>query len=198
MVNGIRFHSFKAASRANGPGLRCVVWFQGCTLNCGGCGNPETHQPDPEKFKSVSDVKNLILDAYKKHHIEGITFSGGEPLQQAEALIELMLFANSLGLSVIISTGYTFDEIAKMNKRINYAISHFSDVVIAGRYDNTQHIGTGFRGSANKEYRFFSEFYHESDFRKITPFEIEINPETFEIELTGVGLNPQKLEEILT
>lgn len=197
MVDKIfRFHGFKSASRANGPGSRMVVWFQGCTLNCKGCGNPETHKPNQNAAKSINEVKEMIRK--NRFANEGITFSGGEPLQQPGALIELMQFSQSLGLTVIVSTGYTINEIERMGDKIIHALNEFADVVIAGRYNQAQHIGNGFRGSANKEYRFISPIYSEQDFESVAPFEIEIDPETGAVNFSGVGISPFELEALIS
>ena len=82
-------HAFVPASRANGPGLRAVVYFQGCSLHCEKCWNPATH-----KFRGVEvpvlEVVQRFEEASRFGSLEGATFSGGEPMQQAEALLELM------------------------------------------------------------------------------------------------------------
>ena len=106
-------HAFVSATRANGPGLRAVIYFQGCTLNCSGCWNRRTH-----KFKgqdlAVRDVAQLFEEARGLERLEGVTFSGGEPMQQAEALLELMDEIHQAAPSVSFGmfTGYTEAELA--------------------------------------------------------------------------------------
>jgi hypothetical protein len=85
----MQLHAFIPASRANGPGLRAVVFFHGCTLACRGCFNPETHSFAGTEV-TVDAVADKVLRAHKEHGIEGVTFTGGEPMQQAPALLELM------------------------------------------------------------------------------------------------------------
>ena len=82
-------HAFIPASRANGPGLRSVVFFQGCALGCQNCFNPDSH-PFTGADVSIPAVAEQVLQAHKEHRMEGVTFSGGEPMQQAPALLELM------------------------------------------------------------------------------------------------------------
>src|SRR5208337_3096902 len=82
-------HAFIPASRANGPGLRAVVFFQGCTLACPGCFNPDTH-PFVGTEISVLALAERVVRAYREYKLEGVTFSGGEPMQQAPALLELI------------------------------------------------------------------------------------------------------------
>ncbi len=82
-------HALIPASRANGPGLRAVVFFQGCTLGCPGCWNPETHHFRGMEVTVDAVVKEL-LRASAEQALEGVTFSGGEPMQQADSLLALM------------------------------------------------------------------------------------------------------------
>src|SRR5438132_1228034 len=82
-------HGFVGGSRVNGPGLRAVVYFQGCTLGCRDCWNPETHV-FAGKERSIAEVTNLVVSAHQESALEGVTFSGGEPMQQADALLALI------------------------------------------------------------------------------------------------------------
>ena len=85
---GVRMllHAFVPASRANGPGLRAVVYFQGCSLQCPGCWNPSSH-----KFRGIEvtmpEVAQRFEEARRLEPLEGATFSGGEPMQQAEGAV---------------------------------------------------------------------------------------------------------------
>ena len=69
-------HALIPASRANGPGLRAVVFFQGCALGCPGCWNPEAH-PFRGTEVMVDAVAEQVLRAHNEHPLEGVTFSGG-------------------------------------------------------------------------------------------------------------------------
>lgn len=74
----LRLHAFLPRSRANGPGWRSVVWVQGCSLGCPGCFNPQTHnREEVGEAVEVAEVMQRILAA----GTEGVTVSGGEPLQ---------------------------------------------------------------------------------------------------------------------
>src|SRR6185295_8883463 len=82
-------HGFVDGSRVNGPGLRAVVYFQGCTLGCRNCWNPETHA-FAGKERSIAEVTGLVVSAHQERALEGVTFSGGEPMEQADALLALI------------------------------------------------------------------------------------------------------------
>ena len=71
-----QLHAFEPASRANGPGLRAVVWFQGCTLGCPGCFNPATHASHGGATADTVSLANEILLAGEP--IEGVSISGGD------------------------------------------------------------------------------------------------------------------------
>ena len=102
-VNNISFSS------VNGPGYRYVIWVQGCKLNCKGCFNPETHSFDDASSIDIGVIANEINS---NPTIEGITISGGEPLDYTKELIELIKLINPT-LTSIIFTGYTLKEIIK-------------------------------------------------------------------------------------
>src|SRR5437763_9558011 len=82
-------HGFVSGSRVNGPGLRAVVYFQGCKLGCKNCWNPTTHTFTGDE-RNIAEVTDLVLSAHQERALEGVTFSGGEPMQQADDLLALM------------------------------------------------------------------------------------------------------------
>ena len=107
-------HAFVPASRANGPGLRAVVYFQGCSLHCEKCCNPTTHKFRGVEVLPVLEVVQRFEEASQFESLEGATFSGGEPMQQAEALLELMKEIRKVAPSASFGmfTGYAEHELA--------------------------------------------------------------------------------------
>ena len=105
-------HALIPASRANGPGLRAVVFFQGCKVGCVGCWNPRTH-PFHGAEITVDAVAQEVLRARQEHTLEGITFSGGEPMQQADSLLRLIqcLHQQAPELSFGMFSGYAEHEL---------------------------------------------------------------------------------------
>ena len=79
--------STMSRSRANGPGVRAVVWVQGCTIGCPGCYSAPTHPHSANSLVEPSEVVEWILSI---PDIEGITVSGGEPFEQAGALVDII------------------------------------------------------------------------------------------------------------
>lgn len=98
-INSIRYNN----SVVDGPGIRTVLFMQGCDLHCKGCQNRSTW--DIEKGKKV-DIDDLVKELKKKVFNKKITISGGEPLMQKEALIELVTKLKDLGFDIALYTGH--------------------------------------------------------------------------------------------
>ncbi len=98
-------------SIVNGPGLRAVIWTQGCPNHCPGCQNPETWSFEDGKLVDIEEVKQE-LRSFKGQ--SGLTFCGGEPFVQPEACLELARFAHQeLGWNVWSFSGFTYEAIKK-------------------------------------------------------------------------------------
>ncbi|MBK9032162.1 MAG: radical SAM protein [Myxococcales bacterium] len=138
-----RLHDTLARSRANGPGTRMVVWFQGCTLGCAGCFNPATHAATGPGV----DLAEVVA-AIGRADVDGLTLSGGEPMQQAPAALELLLAARRRGLSTLMFSGYARAELTA--QALGPAVLAHLDVLIDGRYRAEARHGHGLRGSANQ------------------------------------------------
>lgn len=181
----MRIHAFEPRSRANGPGARFVVWMQGCTLGCPGCFNQSTHDARAGREISVDE----ILAELKAANVEGLSLSGGEPMQQIDASIALLAGARALGLSTLAFSGYTIEEIRAL-PRGGEALA-LLDVLIDGRYVSTERLATGLRGSANQRIQLLTDRYTRADVEATPVAEIRIS-KTGEAVLTGV--NPLKLK----
>jgi anaerobic ribonucleoside-triphosphate reductase activating protein len=169
----LRVHSLVPRSRIAGPGLRFLIHTQGCTLGCRGCFNPETHDPQGGEALAVEDLARTIAAS---DGIEGITVSGGEPLQQVPALTELLVAARRAGLSVVLYSGYTRAEIEAMP--CGPAVLAAADVLIDGRYDIDAPCHDGYRGSLNQRLHFLTDRYSPADFPpQPAAFEAEIGPD---------------------
>src|SRR5512144_1772309 len=101
----LRIHRFEPLSRVNGPGLRSVLWSQGCALGCPGCFNPETHSFEAGERWTVDQTIEALLSM--KDRVEGITLSGGEPLHQHKQLAKVLkTVRKQSNLSVLVFSGY--------------------------------------------------------------------------------------------
>jgi anaerobic ribonucleoside-triphosphate reductase activating protein len=177
-------HQFLPSSQANGPGWRAVIWVQGCTLDCPGCFNPETHAVDDGEWVAVDELFQRIValgDA-----IEGISVSGGEPLQQAEPLHTLLRrLRDETTLSVVVFSGYAWGEIQQMDQA--RALLAYVDVLIAGRYDATRRVNDGLRSSANQTVHLLSDRYTMDDLQAVPDSEVII---TADGQVLVSGIDP--------
>lgn len=131
MVTG-RIHSIETMGLVDGPGIRVVVFFQGCALRCKYCHNPDTWaQSGGEEYTPEELVKKLErFKSYFSTSGGGITFSGGEPLRQPEFLLEVLKLCKEKGIHTCIDTaGYGFgeyDEILKYTDLVLFDIKHYT------------------------------------------------------------------------
>ncbi len=177
-----RVHGATPRSRANGPGTRFVVWLQGCTLGCAGCFNPATH-PATGPGTDVRGLLDELAAGARAGAVTGLTLSGGEPMQQAPAALELLLGARRLGLSTLMFSGYTRAEIAA--QALGPAVLAHLDVLIDGRYQSTDRLGEGLRGSANQQLHLLSRRHTRAELDAVPVAEIRIDPDGT-VTLTGV------------
>jgi len=188
----LRLHAFEPRSRANGPGARFVVWFQGCTLGCPGCFNPTTHDAGGGRAATLAELIAELTRAAAAGGIEGLSLSGGEPLQQPDAARALLDAARALGLSTLAFSGYTIDEIRALPGGPDVLAR--LDVLIDGRYVARDRLASGLRGSANQRIQLLTARYTRADVETTPVAEIRIGP-TGDVILTGV--DPLKLKRLL-
>ena len=171
-------HALIPASRANGPDLRAVVFFQGCSLGCSGCFNPQTH-PFHGTEITLDDLIQEVLRARQQHTLEGITFSGGEPMQQADSLLQLIqrLHEQAPELSFCIFSGYAEHELdqgqywvwgdsssGQHRQRLWQEIRACLDFAVLGRFNQAQPGNRPLRTSRNQVLRLFTDSYTPADF----------------------------------
>ncbi|MFI3226763.1 MAG: anaerobic ribonucleoside-triphosphate reductase activating protein [Clostridia bacterium] len=142
----IRVNGIVTESIVDGPGMRYVIFTQGCPHHCVGCHNPDTHD-----FGGGYDLEFEDVLAYLKSDPlnDGVTFSGGEPMAQAEILTELAKEIKSLGKTIMIYSGYTFEQI--MNDDAMKGLLTYCDILVDGKFElATKSLLLHFRGSANQ------------------------------------------------
>jgi anaerobic ribonucleoside-triphosphate reductase activating protein len=143
-LSGITQESF-----VDGPGLRCVIFAQGCTHQCPRCHNPESWDINAGKEFSVKQVIRLLKQQKKTKR--GVTFSGGEPFLQAAELAETAQAARQLGWDVVTYTGFTYEELLEMEDPGVKALLCASDLLIDGKYIHAlRDTKLQFRGSSNQ------------------------------------------------
>ena len=118
-------------SEVNGPGLRSVVWVQGCRRKCSGCVNPHTHPHKPVKLLNPKELGRQL--AQIKGTI-GITISGGEPFEQALACALLAEEVKAAGKSVMVFTGCPFEQLRESGDPVVQRFLTSIDLIVAGPY----------------------------------------------------------------
>ena len=198
----LRIHQFLPKSKANGPGNRAVLWVQGCTLGCPGCFNAPTHLTQAGVDESVDIIFERILALGS--NIEGITISGGEPLQQQTGIASLLRRVKAeTKLSVVLFTGFSWEELERMGEadrqRAGADISTALplplladvDVLLAGRYDAGRRIARGLLGSDNKIAYFLTTRYNQADLDRVPKVEVIVTPQG---RVFTTGIDPVHLE----
>ena len=92
-----------------GPGERLVIWTVGCSKHCPHCANPELWQSNPAKDIDVNKLYDLIIQSVKGKRIDGITITGGDPMEQISELTKLLTLLNEITDDILVYTGYTVE-----------------------------------------------------------------------------------------
>lgn len=150
MQNSIRIAGVVRESIVDGPGLRFVVFCQGCPHNCKGCHNPITHDFAGGYDCSIEKILKAIDD---NPLLDGVTFSGGEPVCQSAGFLALGKELVKRGLNILMFTGYTFEQLLDLKEKDNNLkqLLEITDVLIDGPYVEAERdLTLQFRGSRNQ------------------------------------------------
>ncbi len=146
----IRLAGVIRESIVDGPGIRFVVFTQGCPHHCAGCHNPSTH--DPEGGYD-SDIDTLVKEFSKNPMLKGLTLSGGDPFMQPQACAQLASHIHAMHKNVITFTGYTYEFLmAHLDENPGWkSLLEQTDILIDGPFILAQKtLLLPFRGSANQ------------------------------------------------
>jgi len=179
----MNLHGISKCSFVNGPGNRFVIWTQGCSKGCKNCFNPATWNFEPNLLLDVKEIFELI----KESNVSGVTISGGDPLEQPDELLELLILLKELDLDkgIILFSGYTWDEINNIGGSTLECLD-FIDLLIDGKFVERLKVEDGLRGSSNQNFIYFSS--------KVVPEEVEFDRaiEVGESFLTGFPILDKK------
>lgn len=148
----MRIAGYKKHSSVDGPGIRFVLFAQGCIHHCDGCQNPDTHDENAGAFISNEEIIKIIRNT---PYIDGVTFSGGDPFLQPGALLTVtsVLKEKRPDLDIWVYTGWTLEELRKSFECIENLeeILKYIDVLVDGRFvKNLQSDDCIYRGSSNQ------------------------------------------------
>lgn len=152
--NSFSIHSIIEGSEANGPGSRLTIWTQGCSKGCKGCFNPETWKISGGEEWHPIRLANWVADK----NPEGITLTGGDPLEQPVALLrflrELVYLDAIPPRGIIMFSGYTIEELSPDS--VEMQCISLVDLLIDGRYVESLRYTDGLAGSSNQRFHFSS------------------------------------------
>lgn len=158
-------------SRVNGPGNRFTLWTQGCSKGCVNCFNPETWNNRDNIILSPLEIFEYIKD----FELDGVTITGGDPFEQEDELLELLILIDGLNLSkgVIVFSGFTYDEIR--DNKIREKCCDYIDVLIDGRYEDKNRVTDSFKGSSNQNIIYFSSKLKEEELNMDQEVEVSLS-----------------------
>lgn len=146
-MSDLRIAGTVGESITDGPGFRFTIFTQGCPHHCEGCHNPQTHDFGGGE---VVDTDTLWERISKDILLSGVTFSGGEPFEQAGALLDLAKKIKNAGLELAAYSGYTFEELVQAGGD-KLELLKLCDVLVDGRFVLSQRsLMLRFRGSKNQ------------------------------------------------
>ncbi len=171
-------------TKVEGPGNRYCIWVQGCSRHCKGCQAVHTWAHDKGE---LYETEYIILDILKNQEkIEGVTFLGGEPFEQAEALGIIAERVRAKGLSVLCFTGGKYEDLRENSE--NQKLLANTDLLIDGEFiQELTDYSRPWCGSSNQRYHFLTDRYNEEIFTKYKN-KVEVNiSENGQIFMNGMG-----------
>ncbi len=144
----LRISGIAEESIVDSPGIRFVIFTQGCPHHCDGCHNPETHN-----FSGGYEISHdeIIQKLQQNPVLDGVTFSGGEPFVQATSCAILAGKIKNLGLNIWVYSGYTFEQLLGSENKAFCEFLRYADVLVDGKFDKTKKsLELLFRGSSNQ------------------------------------------------
>lgn len=189
----MRINRVVEQTRAEGPGIRLCIWVQGCRHRCKGCYAKSTW--DREEGMEVDSLSLVDVIRRNKDYIDGITFLGGEPFDQACELLPVAKAAKNMGLSIIAFSGYLYEELLKENGRNE--LLQYIDLLIDGPYEEEkQDFSRPLVGSSNQRFIYLTDQISKCEIENYRN-QIELNIKANgKIEINGMT-DIKKLSEII-
>jgi anaerobic ribonucleoside-triphosphate reductase activating protein len=175
--------AFTHCTQALGPGLRAVIWVQGCPLHCPGCVSPDWIPFIP----ALHFTPEEIVEKFDFTTISGLTISGGEPMEQAADLaVVARLVRKKNDLNIICFTGYRYEQLLKTPPNAGVAdLLAEIDLLIDGPYVQSRAASVGLRGSSNQRFIHLTTRLAGYDFAS-EKRKVEINVSNGILEFIGI------------
>lgn len=157
-------------TKVEGPETRYCIWTQGCSRHCAGCQAVHTWS---HLGGELIAINKIIEDIKSQKGIEGVTFLGGEPFEQAEALGEIAFAVKKMGLGVLCFTGGYLEELRE--NPVNKKLLDNIDLLIDGPFEiDKVDYSRPWCGSSNQRYHFLTNRYNDEIFEKYKN-KVEVN-----------------------
>ena len=146
----MNYHKIEKHSIANGTGIRCVLWCSGCLLHCKGCQNPHTWCFN-SGIPFDEDALNELCEALNKPYIQGLTLSGGNPMDNIPEVLDVCRIVKEkfVDKDIWLYSGYTFEQLQQLQSAM--CVLEYVDVLVDGPYIEEQRdITLRWRGSRNQ------------------------------------------------
>ncbi len=159
-----RVHSIESFGTVDGPGIRLVVFMQGCPLRCLYCHNPDTWATHGGKETTPEEIINEFIKNRAFYSKGGITVTGGEPLLQADFVAELFALAHRNGIHTAIDTsGITFNSGSEQAKAKLDEVLKNTDLVMLDIKEINDEKHKALTGSSNKNILAFAKYLEEKN-----------------------------------
>lgn len=166
----LRVFNILKNTKVEGPGTRYCIWTQGCSRHCRGCQAVHTW---PHSGGKLYEVDEILEDIRSQKEIEGVTFLGGEPFEQAEACGLIAKGVKESGFSVLCFTGGLIEDLRQDSK--NRILLENTDLLIDGAFESDKvDYSRPWCGSSNQRYHFLTGRYNEDIFTKYKN-KVEVN-----------------------
>lgn len=148
---------------ALGPGQRIAIWTQGCSKRCKNCASRELWEKDGAKEIAVGELIGKIAECIGDEAVDGITITGGDPLEQPEELSALLEGLRTFSRDILLYTGYEYGELQeRLGRAYLEKLRKSVSVLIDGRYvDHKNDNKSALRGSVNQNIIYFDETVRE-------------------------------------
>lgn len=174
-----------------GPGNRIGIWFAGCGHRCKGCSNPELWNMDEKYYVTIHNVETLIRNIAKSNTIDGFTLTGGDPMEQADEIADLLEEIKDISQDVLLYTGYKMNELEKdYQKKLVKNIA----VLIDGEYQENLNDNIFLRGSSNQVIYILKEQYRKKYEEYLKYNHNEIQNFMINNEVVSVGIHRKEFK----
>lgn len=176
-----------------GPGKRIGIWTVGCHRKCPGCSNPELWSIDGHNPISVVDLIHVISELCEDNQVDGFTISGGEPMNQAEELLNLVENLSEINPDILLFSGYSYESL--MMNESTAAVLDFVAVLVDGEYIQEKNECLVLRGSSNQRILLFEPVLESKYMDYLESGQNNIQNIHFADETISIGIHERSFQD---